>query len=51
MRTFGAVCGAAYSNGKHLFLPLIYGEAPELIAQYVQAFEKVWAHRTELAKA
>jgi hypothetical protein len=30
---------------------LIYGEAPELIVQYVQAFEKVWAHRTELAKA
>ena len=42
--------GNAYINGNHLFLPLIYGEAPELIAQYVQAFEKVWAHRTELAK-
>jgi dTDP-4-amino-4,6-dideoxygalactose transaminase len=42
--------GNAYINGNHLFLPLIYGEAPDLIAQYVQAFEKVWAHRTELAK-
>jgi perosamine synthetase len=43
--------GNAYINANHLFLPLIYGEAPDLIAQYVQAFEKVWAHRTELAKA
>ncbi len=43
--------GDAYINGNHIFLPLIYGEAPELIAQYVQAFEKVWAHRTDLAKA
>jgi perosamine synthetase len=43
--------GNAYINGNHIFLPLIYGEAPELIAQYVTAFEKVWAHRTELAKA
>ena len=24
---------------------------PELIDQYVKAFEKVWAHRKELAKA
>ena len=43
--------GNTYINGNHIFLPLIYGDAPELIAQYVQAFEKVWAHRTELAKA
>ena len=43
--------GNAYINANHLFPPLIYGEAPDLIAQYVQAFEKVWAHRTELAKA
>jgi dTDP-4-amino-4,6-dideoxygalactose transaminase len=43
--------GNTYINGNHLFLPLIYGDAPELIAQYVQAFEKVWAHRAELAKA
>jgi dTDP-4-amino-4,6-dideoxygalactose transaminase len=46
-----AMPGNAYINANHVFLPLIYGEAPELIAQYVQAFEKVWAHRTELAKA
>ena len=43
--------GNAYVNANHIFLPLIYGEAPELIAQYVKAFEKVWARRTELAKA
>ena len=43
--------GNAYINANHLFLPLIYGDAPDLIAQYVQAFEKVWAHRTELARA
>jgi perosamine synthetase len=43
--------GNAYINANHIFLPLIYGEAPELIAQYVQAFEKVWARRTDLAKA
>jgi hypothetical protein len=41
----------AYINGNHIFLPLVYEEAQELIAQYVQAFEKVWAHRTDLAKA
>ena len=43
--------GNAYINVNHFFLPLIYGEAPDLIAQYVQAFEKTCAHRTELAKA
>jgi perosamine synthetase len=43
--------GNAYINANHIFLPLIYGEAPELIAQYVAAFEKVWARRNDLAKA
>jgi len=41
--------GNAYINANHIFLPLIYGDAPDLVAQYVQAFEKVWAHRSELA--
>lgn len=36
-------------NGSHIFVPLMYGEASELIEQYAQAFEKVWAHRAELA--
>ncbi len=43
--------GNAFINGNHIFLPLIYGDAPDLTAQYVKAFEKVWAHRTEVAKA
>jgi perosamine synthetase len=43
--------GNAYVNANHIFLPLFYREAPELIGQYVKAFEKVWARRTELAKA
>jgi perosamine synthetase len=43
--------GNAYVNGNHIFLPVLYGEAPELINQYVAAFQKVWAHRSDLAKA
>jgi hypothetical protein len=31
-------------------LPLIHGEAPELIEQYGKAFEKVWARRSEVSK-
>ena len=31
-------------------LPLFREPAPELVEQYVKAFEKVWAHRSELAK-
>ncbi len=46
----GSMPGNAYVNGNHIFLPVLYGEAPELIEQYTQAFEKVWAHRAELAK-
>jgi perosamine synthetase len=37
-------------NSTHIFLPVIYGDAPELIDQYVRAFEKVWAHKSEVAK-
>jgi dTDP-4-amino-4,6-dideoxygalactose transaminase len=43
--------GNAYINANHIFLPLFYGDVPELIGQYGDAFEKVWAHRTEVAKA
>ncbi|MBI4625740.1 MAG: hypothetical protein HY736_21280 [Verrucomicrobia bacterium] len=43
--------GCSYVNANHIFLPVIYGEAPEVIEQYVKAFEKVWAHRAELAGA
>jgi dTDP-4-amino-4,6-dideoxygalactose transaminase len=43
--------GCEYVNANHIFLPLFYGEAPELIEQYVKAFEKVWAHRDALKTA
>jgi len=43
--------GNAYVNANHIFLPLFYAEAPELTAQYIKAFEKIWAHRADLAKA
>ena len=42
--------GNAYINANHIFLPAFYGDAPELIEQYVKAFQKVWAHRAELAR-
>jgi dTDP-4-amino-4,6-dideoxygalactose transaminase len=37
-------------NKTHIFLPIPYGEAPELLDQWVKAFEKIWAHRDELAR-
>ncbi len=43
--------GNAQVNKTHFFLPLIHGEAPELIDQYVKAFEKVWANRENVAKS
>lgn len=35
-------------NKTHIFMPLLYEDAPELIEQWVRAFEKVWAHREKL---
>ena len=43
-----ALPGTQQVNRTHLFVPVLYGEAPELVEQYVQAIEKVWAHRGEL---
>jgi dTDP-4-amino-4,6-dideoxygalactose transaminase len=43
--------GTTQVNQTHLFLPLVYGEAPELLDQWVKAFEKIWAHKGELANA
>ena len=37
--------GNDHINQTHLFTPLFYADVPELIDQYVAAFEKVWAHR------
>lgn len=42
--------GTDWINNNHIFLPLIHGEAPELHEQYVKAFKKIWAHRSELAR-
>ena len=42
--------GTTQVNKQAVRLPVFHDEASELIEQYVQAFEKVWAHRSELAK-
>ena len=42
--------GNAHVNANHIFVPVFQGEASELIDQYVKAFEKVWARKSELAK-
>jgi dTDP-4-amino-4,6-dideoxygalactose transaminase len=41
--------GSEQANRTALGLPLFTCEVPELIEQYAAAFEKVWAHRKELA--
>jgi perosamine synthetase len=43
--------GTTQVNRTAVRMPLFYEEAPELIEQYVQAFEKVWAKRSHLAKS
>jgi hypothetical protein len=43
--------GGDQVNKTHFFLPLFFGEDQEFIDQYAAAFEKVWAHRSALAKA
>lgn len=45
-----AMPGNAEVNRTHIFMPLLYGDAPELIEQWVKAFEKVWAHKEALAR-
>lgn len=42
--------GCAEVNRNCVYLPLMYEDAPELIDQYVAAFEKVWAHRADVAR-
>jgi dTDP-4-amino-4,6-dideoxygalactose transaminase len=41
--------GSEQANATSIALPYFTGAAPELVEQYVKAFEKVWAHRRELA--
>ncbi len=42
------VPGCDEANRSIMYLPLFTKEVPELVDQYVKAFEKVWAHRQEL---
>ena len=41
--------GTRQVNNTAISLPYFTKESPELIDQYIKAFEKVWAHRAELA--
>jgi perosamine synthetase len=41
--------GSDKANATAIGLPYFTSEQPELIEQYAKAFEKVWAHRKELA--
>jgi len=40
--------GSEKANATALALPYFTTEVPELVEQYIKAFEKVWAHRKEL---
>lgn len=40
--------GSRQANATNIALPYFTTEVPELVEQYVRAFEKVWAHRKEL---
>ncbi|HOC73401.1 MAG TPA: aminotransferase class I/II-fold pyridoxal phosphate-dependent enzyme [Candidatus Hydrogenedentes bacterium] len=40
--------GSAAANNTGIALPYFTREMPELVDQYITAFEKVWAHRKEL---
>lgn len=46
-----SVPGCDEANRTALTLPCFTTEQPELVEQYGNAFEKVWAHREKLAKA
>lgn len=41
--------GTTQVNKQSVHIPIFRAEAAELVEQYAQAFEKVWAHRTELS--
>jgi dTDP-4-amino-4,6-dideoxygalactose transaminase len=41
--------GSEQANATAISLPYFTSEAPELVDQYAKAFEKVWAHRKDLA--
>ncbi len=41
--------GTEQVNRTAIALPLLYEDAPELIGEYAKAFQKVWAHKAEVA--
>ncbi len=41
--------GSDAANATSIALPYFTREAPEMVEQYIKAFEKVWAHRSELS--
>jgi dTDP-4-amino-4,6-dideoxygalactose transaminase len=41
--------GAEDVDRRGIALPYFTKDVPELVDQYIRAFEKVWAHRKELA--
>jgi len=43
--------GSDLANRTAMAIPCFTKPVPELVDQYVKAFEKVWAHRAELGKA
>ena len=43
--------GSDQANATSIALPYFTKEVPELVDQYIKAFEKVWAHRNEIGKA
>lgn len=46
-----AMPGGDAVNAGHIMLPLFCEDAAEVNAQYVKAFEKIWANRSALAKS
>jgi hypothetical protein len=42
------VPGCDEANQSVMYLPLFTSEVPELVEQYVKAFEKVWTRRKDL---
>ena len=47
----GSMPGYDEANRTAILMPYFTSDQPELVEQYIKAFEKVWAHREELAKA
>jgi perosamine synthetase len=43
-----ALPGTLQVNRTHIFLPRLHGDATEINEQYVKAFEKIWAHKSDL---